>query len=145
MAECDFELSTVARKNADRQSLLVGDGERVENNPAKENVLAGNEPAIVRKKKSTTIYYRQMRWRKRKTAQMKERKEAKQVAIMSECTFEPELKNKEHRSLLAAKARKRKTKKDDVVIKPKKNKSKPRSRPIARKSKVKKKETKTET
>ena len=64
---------------------------------------------------------------------------------MSECTFEPELKNKEHRSLLAAKARKRKTEKNDVVIKPKKNKAKPRSRPIARKSKVKKKETKTET
>ena len=145
LAECDFELSTVARKNADRQSLLVGDGERVENNPAKENVLAGNEPAIVRKKKSTTIYYRQMRWRKRKTAQMKEMKQAKHLALMSECTFAPELKNKEHRSMLAAKARKRKTEKNNVVTKPKRKEMKPRSRPIARKSKVKKKETTTET
>ena len=67
------------------------------------------------------------------------------MALMSECTFAPELKNKEHRSMLAAKARKRKTEKNNVVTKPKRKEMKPRSRPIARKSKVKKKETTTET
>ena len=122
LAECDFELTAVKKKNARRKPLLVVDdnGEFGKANVTMDKTSSTTATAAPGNKDpniNTSVYDRRMRWKERKMAKLKELMKAKEESIMSSCTFQPELKHDEYRDALANNAKKRRKAREERIAK----------------------------
>ena len=122
LAECDFELTAVKKKNARRKPLLVvnDNGEFGKANVTMDKTSSTTATAAPGNKDpniNTSVYDRRMRWKERKMAKLKELMKAKEESIMSSCTFQPELKHDEYRDALANNAKKRRKAREERIAK----------------------------
>eukprot|EP00943_MAST-04B_sp_MAST-4B-sp1_P009701 g9701.t1 len=150
LAECDFELNAVKKKNANRKPLVVL--KNTSDNDSSNSMNKNNSVDSVGKmngtsyktssgnaNKNTSVYDRRIRWKQRKMAKLEELMQAKEESLINECTFKPKLNNDEYRTTLAANARKRRKAREERIAKMKQKEAKLQQKKLEKKLQLAKK------